>query len=184
MPVYRAKRNGSSLSLRQFEFGHLVERYLVHRELPVLVLITGARRRRDGYALDSPAAGPSIQLYDLDNDPAEMVDLAGQDEHAGRVEIRSGRDGRTLATLASPDGDRLFGFAVAAVTGFEGGDAWLVGGPLGVQSAHKPGHDPTEKPTGRIAGHHPSRNPARLPDLDQVDAECATIVVQLSLEFW
>jgi choline-sulfatase len=51
-----------------------------------LIYSTGARRRRDGYALDPSVRGPLIQLYDLDNDPGETVNLAGQAGHAGQVE--------------------------------------------------------------------------------------------------
>jgi choline-sulfatase len=51
-----------------------------------LIYSTGARRRRDGYALDPPAAEPLVRLYDLENDPEETTNLADHTEYAGRVE--------------------------------------------------------------------------------------------------
>src|SRR5262249_20601314 len=71
---------------------HVVAEYADNEEAMIrtkrwkLIYSTGARRRRDGYALDSRARGPSIQLYDLDNDPEETVNLANHAEHAGQVE--------------------------------------------------------------------------------------------------
>jgi choline-sulfatase len=61
------------------------EEAMIRTERWKLIYSTGARQRRDGYALDAPTPGPLIQLYDLDNDPEETVNLAGQAEHAGRV---------------------------------------------------------------------------------------------------
>jgi choline-sulfatase len=62
------------------------EEAMIRTERWKLIYCTGARRRQDGYALDPPARGPLIQLYDLDNDSEELVNLAGQTEHAGQVE--------------------------------------------------------------------------------------------------
>jgi choline-sulfatase len=50
-----------------------------------LIYSTGARRRRDGYALDMPTGEPSVELYDLENDPEETINLAGQAEQAERI---------------------------------------------------------------------------------------------------
>jgi choline-sulfatase len=62
------------------------EEAMIRTERWKLIYSTGSRRRKDGYAVDPPAQGPLIQLYDLDNDPEETVDLASQPEHAARVE--------------------------------------------------------------------------------------------------
>jgi choline-sulfatase len=62
------------------------EEAMIRTERWKLIYSTGARRRRDGYALDLPASGPLVQLYDLDADPDETVNLAGLAEHANRVE--------------------------------------------------------------------------------------------------
>lgn len=50
-----------------------------------LIYSTGTRRRRDGYALDSPTERPSTQLFDLATDPDELVNLAHAPAHASRV---------------------------------------------------------------------------------------------------
>jgi choline-sulfatase len=61
------------------------EEAMIRTERWKLIYCTGARRRQDGYALDTPTFKPFIQLYDLDNDPDEMVNLARAAEHAGWV---------------------------------------------------------------------------------------------------
>jgi choline-sulfatase len=55
-----------------------------------LIYSTGARRRRDRYFVNRPEGGPVVQLYDLDSDPAETMNLAGAAEHAERVEQFTG----------------------------------------------------------------------------------------------
>jgi choline-sulfatase len=82
------------------------EEAMIRKERWKLIYSTGARQRRDGYALDPPARGPLIQLYDLDNDPEETINLASKAEHAGQVEqltnaladhlVRTARDPRLL----------------------------------------------------------------------------------------
>jgi choline-sulfatase len=62
------------------------EEAMIRTERWKLIYSTGARRRRDGYAPDPPARGPLIELYDLNHDPEETVNLAGQAEHAGQVD--------------------------------------------------------------------------------------------------
>jgi choline-sulfatase len=62
------------------------EEAMVRTDQWKLIYSTGARRRTDGYALGPPSGEPSVQLYDLDNDPGETTDLAALPEHAGRVE--------------------------------------------------------------------------------------------------
>jgi choline-sulfatase len=87
------------------------EEAMIRTERWKLIYSTGARRRRDGYALDRPDEGPSIQLYDLKHDPDETVNLAGRGEHAGQVEqltreladhlVRTAREPRLIPK--SPD---------------------------------------------------------------------------------
>ncbi len=47
-----------------------------------LIVGTGARKRRDGYANGLPLTGPYERLYDLEADPGEMTDLAGRPDLA------------------------------------------------------------------------------------------------------
>jgi choline-sulfatase len=48
-----------------------------------LIYSTGSCQRTDGYSLGPPSGEPSIQLYDLESDPEEMINLC---EETGRVE--------------------------------------------------------------------------------------------------
>ena len=50
-----------------------------------LIYSTGRRRRQDGYAIDRPISGRSIQLYDLVNDPEETKNLADKASHTAIV---------------------------------------------------------------------------------------------------
>jgi len=43
---------------------------------------TNARRRRDGYGLEFAQSGPSVQLFNLESDPQEQVNLAANGAHA------------------------------------------------------------------------------------------------------
>jgi choline-sulfatase len=47
---------------------------------------TGKRARQDGYATGKPLPGRTVQLFDLDQDPEELANLARKPEQAGRVE--------------------------------------------------------------------------------------------------
>jgi choline-sulfatase len=69
------------------------EEAMIRTERWKLIYSTGARRRGDGYALGPPTGEPSVQLYDLADDPEERVNLAGRRDHADRV----GRLTRALA---------------------------------------------------------------------------------------
>jgi choline-sulfatase len=50
-----------------------------------LISGTGKRERQDGYRTGKPLPGRTVQLYDLDNDPDELKNLAALPEQAGRV---------------------------------------------------------------------------------------------------
>jgi choline-sulfatase len=51
-----------------------------------LIYSAGNRRRRDGFDLGPSPPGRSIRLYDLAEDPGEMVDVSGHAEHTAVVE--------------------------------------------------------------------------------------------------
>lgn len=46
---------------------------------------TGKRTREDGYVTGRPAPSPTIQLFDLENDPGELTNLAARPDQAKRV---------------------------------------------------------------------------------------------------
>ncbi len=50
-----------------------------------LIYCTGKRERQDGYTTGKPLPGRTVRLYDLENDPDEMTNLAGRPEQAKRV---------------------------------------------------------------------------------------------------
>jgi choline-sulfatase len=50
-----------------------------------LIYGTGKRERQDGYQTGKPLPGRTVRLYDLENDPEEMKNLAGLPQHAQRV---------------------------------------------------------------------------------------------------
>ena len=51
-----------------------------------LIFERGKRRRTDGYDTGLPLPGRKIRLYDLENDPRELTDVAGRPENAERVQ--------------------------------------------------------------------------------------------------
>jgi choline-sulfatase len=61
------------------------EEAAVRTESWKLVYSTGQRERQDGYATGRPSPGRTIRLFDLDNDPQEMMNVADRPEHAPRV---------------------------------------------------------------------------------------------------
>jgi choline-sulfatase len=50
-----------------------------------LIYSTGNRQRRDGYATFDPIRGPLVQLFDLESDPEESIDLVDRPDQAHRV---------------------------------------------------------------------------------------------------
>jgi arylsulfatase A-like enzyme len=70
---------------------HVVVEYAENEEAMIrtgrwkFIYCTGKRARQDGYATGRPLPGRTVRLYDLENDPDEMTDLAARPEHARRV---------------------------------------------------------------------------------------------------
>jgi arylsulfatase A-like enzyme len=62
------------------------EEAMIRTERWKLIYCTGKRERKDGYATGRPLPGRTVRLYDLENDPEEMTNLAGRPEHRGRVD--------------------------------------------------------------------------------------------------
>ncbi len=68
---------------------HVVSEYLENEEVFVrtsrwkLIYCSGRRRRRDGYETEHPAPGRYVRLFDLEKDPGEFRNVAGQ--HPGVV---------------------------------------------------------------------------------------------------
>jgi choline-sulfatase len=61
------------------------EEAMVRTDRWKLIYSSGKRLRRDGYAVGQPTGVPFVQLFDLENDPDELRNLADQPEHAERV---------------------------------------------------------------------------------------------------
>jgi choline-sulfatase len=61
------------------------EEALVRTDRWKLVYCTGKRQRQDGYETGRPLPGRTVRLYDLEQDPDEMHNLAGLPKHAARV---------------------------------------------------------------------------------------------------
>lgn len=51
-----------------------------------LVFIRGKRRRTDGYDTGLPLPGHTLKLFDMQNDPGELVNLAARPEHRRQVD--------------------------------------------------------------------------------------------------
>jgi choline-sulfatase len=70
---------------------HVVVEYAENEEAMIrterwkFIYCTGTRARQDGYETGRPLPGRTIRLYDEENDPDEMTNLAGKPEHARRV---------------------------------------------------------------------------------------------------
>jgi choline-sulfatase len=62
------------------------EEAMIRTERWKLVYITGKRKREDGYATGKPLPGRTVLLFDEQNDPDEMTNLAKKPEHAKLVE--------------------------------------------------------------------------------------------------
>jgi choline-sulfatase len=61
------------------------EEAMIRTERWKFIYGTGKRARQDGYETGRPLPGRTIRLYDEENDPDEMTNLAGKPEHARRV---------------------------------------------------------------------------------------------------
>jgi choline-sulfatase len=76
---------------------HVIAEYSENEEAMIrtgrwkLVYGTGKRQREDGYATGRPLPGRTVLLYDEENDPDEMTNLAKKPEHAKRVEELTAR---------------------------------------------------------------------------------------------
>jgi arylsulfatase A-like enzyme len=57
------------------------EEAMIRTERWKFIYCTGKRHRQDGYATGRPLPGRTIRLYDEENDPEEMTNLAGRPEH-------------------------------------------------------------------------------------------------------
>jgi choline-sulfatase len=91
------------------------EEAAVRTERWKLVYTTGRRERQDGYTSGRPLRGRTIRLFDLDNDPEELTNLAERPQHGPLVADLT----RQLATHLSrtarqpellPTGDDVFSF--------------------------------------------------------------------------
>jgi choline-sulfatase len=61
------------------------EEAMIRTERWKFIYGTGKRARQDGYQTGRPLPGRTIRLFDEENDPDEMTNLAGKPEHARRV---------------------------------------------------------------------------------------------------
>jgi choline-sulfatase len=67
------------------EYSENEEAYLV-TERWKFIYGTGQRVREDGYAAENPQPGRTVQLFDLQSDPDELINLSKKPEHARHVE--------------------------------------------------------------------------------------------------
>ena len=58
---------------------------MIRTERWKFIYSTGKRARQDGYATGRPLPGRTIRLYDEENAPDEMTNLAAKPEYARRV---------------------------------------------------------------------------------------------------
>jgi choline-sulfatase len=61
------------------------EEAAVRTERWKFIYTTGQRERQDGYATGQALPGRTIRLFDLENDPEELTNVAGRPENAARV---------------------------------------------------------------------------------------------------
>lgn len=77
------------------------EEAMVRSDRYKLIVGSGRKRRRDGYANGRPAPGPYERLYDLEADPGETTDLAGRSELAPVIaDLRHRLHDRLVTTRA------------------------------------------------------------------------------------
>jgi choline-sulfatase len=71
---------------------HVISEYSENEEAMVrterwkLIYCTGKRARKDGYTTGRPLPGRTVRLYDMNNDPDEMTNLAGKPERRRLVD--------------------------------------------------------------------------------------------------
>jgi choline-sulfatase len=71
---------------------HVIAEYADNEEAMIrtprwkLIYSTGNRRRRDGYVLEEPLPRPFVQLFDLENDPEETINVAHRPQMTGLVQ--------------------------------------------------------------------------------------------------
>lgn len=72
---------------REYVFSEYLENEeaMIRSERYKLIVGTGARERQDGYENDKPLLGPTIRLYDEQEDPQELVDLSRKPELGGII---------------------------------------------------------------------------------------------------
>ena len=71
-----------------------------------LIVGSGRRIRKDGYALDAPPPGPYERLYDEQDDPCETRDLAADPRLAGvKQELLDSLSRRLIATWNQASGE-------------------------------------------------------------------------------
>lgn len=77
LPVARGAAAGAPVHDSVFGVYGENEEAMIRTDRWKLVYCSGTRARADGYATDHPTPGRYLKLFDLENDPAEMHNLAG-----------------------------------------------------------------------------------------------------------
>jgi choline-sulfatase len=67
------------------------EEALIRTDRWKLIYCTGKRERQDGYTTGKPLPGRTVRLYDVENDPDELINVADKPENASRVRDLTGR---------------------------------------------------------------------------------------------
>jgi choline-sulfatase len=102
LPLYRGERD----THREQVFVEYSENEeaLIRTDRWKLIYGTGKRQRQDGYATGKPLPGRTVQLFDLEQDPEEMTNLAKHPDQAKRVADLTARLAEHLKrTAREPD---------------------------------------------------------------------------------
>jgi choline-sulfatase len=83
LPLYRGERERHREQV--FVEYSENEEALIRTDRWKLIYCTGKRQRQDGYTTGKPLPGRTVQLFDLEQDPDEMTNLARRPEQAKRV---------------------------------------------------------------------------------------------------